>query len=575
MSKINNRHIIGFICLLTILTIQATTLSLSGRVANYDSTTGTWLCSVPQSAFENNWRATIHIADSHWTDIKINDTAITNDSDYTFVNISQNQSYVISALDTISGQFINQKITFTFLPIVHFYGDINNEYSICCFSFFSPDDSSVENCQAKIKYRGATTNLPDRNKRNYHIKFINVDSTKMDRQFFGLRNDNSWLLDAGQIDMSRIRNRVATELWMDMVSKPYYAGQQPKALLGVRGNFVEVFVNNQYQGFYSLTETLDRKQLKLAKYDEDTNAFHGMLWKTKSRTPITMMTQYFIPNNNDTIWSGFEPKYPDPDDVLPTDYSTLANAIDFVANSSNDEFKEKVGDYFDIPVIMDYWILINTLLAVDNGIKNIYWAVYDQTQDKKITLAAWDMDCTVGQNWKNNPFRDPTIVSPHRKLNDFNNLLLRLHELNPDSFCIKTVQRYQTLRSNILNVDSLYNRYAKYIQLLQHSGAAQREIERWSGDSDLDGHELDFDDELAYIKQWLEIHLPYLDQSRFRTYIKGDVNRDGVVDVFDVNYLINKLFKHNDYPVWYEDLNPDYKYDIADINKLISIVINR
>ena len=130
----------------------------------------------------------------------------------------------------------------------------------------------------------------------------------MDRRFFGLRNDNSWLLDAGQIDMLRIRNRVTTELWMDMAAKPYYADREPNAMLGVRGDFVEIFLNGKYHGFFALTEALDRKQMKLAKYEDPDSVnpgkFHGMLWKAKATDGIARMTRYYGYNNSREYWGG-------------------------------------------------------------------------------------------------------------------------------------------------------------------------------------------------------------------------------------------------------------------------------
>ena len=73
----------------------------------------------------------------------------------------------------------------------------------------------------------------------------------------------------------------------------------------------------------------------------------------------------------------FEAKYPDLNDLDSTDYSTLWNAINFVVNSSNSDFKKHVQEYFDIPVLIDYYLFVVLLNALDNEGKNMYWAVYD------------------------------------------------------------------------------------------------------------------------------------------------------------------------------------------------------
>lgn len=97
-----------------------------------------------------------------------------------------------------------------------------------------------------------------------------------------MREDNNWILDAGQVDLFRLRNRIATEIWNEFASKPYYTSKEPKAKSGVAGKVVEVILNNEYRGIYSLTETMDRKELKLKKYDDINQEFHGQLWKVSS-----------------------------------------------------------------------------------------------------------------------------------------------------------------------------------------------------------------------------------------------------------------------------------------------------
>ncbi len=554
-------------------------LTLGGRTAYFDCGTNTWLCCVPPQQFGEDLTVRLAVDSTlHWSDITIDGIALDSDSLVTFTEVAGDRSYFLAAVDTLSGDTLHHKICFTYLPILHLQGEFNDDYRVTHVDVSLPDSATATSMFAKVKHRGATTNLPERHKRNYHIKFLDTDSQKMDRKFFGLRNDNSWILDAGQIDMLRIRNRVITELWLDMCPKPYYADKEPKALLGVRGDFVELYLNDRYNGIYALTEAMDRKQLKLVKTKTDSagmNTFHGMLWKAKTTDGITRMNKWYEYNNNSDTWGGIEVKYPDPDEVMPTDYSTLSNAIRFVADSSHAYFVNHVDEYFDLPVVMDYWILINAVLAVDNGAKNIYWAVYDENVDKKLTLAAWDLDCTVGQNWVNAPPHNDAFVGPTRSLAGFNDLLLRLYEHNPDSFCIKAVERYRLLRNDLLSADSIYNRFKNRINWLKRCGAVAREIERWTNDSDLSGNELDFDAELAYIRNWLDIRLDYLDKGRFSPYVRGDVNRDGMIDIVDINHIINRMLHSDDYPVWYEDLVRDYVTDIADLNAIINIMLQK
>lgn len=394
------------------------------------------------------------------------------------------------------------------LPVIRLTGQFSNDYQAGTVSLYLPDGTSQELLEATIKWRGGTTNTENTHKRNYTIKFSE------DLQFFGLRKDNKWLLDAGNADVFRLRNRIATELWNDMAHKPYYATQEPKALSGVRGQVVEVYVNNEYKGIYSLTECMDRKQLKLKKYDKKTGEIRGGLWKAVGWGNAMMWDCEPYDNHSET-WGEFEVKYPELDDVPETDYSTLYNAIDFVAHSSDADFISHVNEYFDMPVVIDYYIFLYVLNAYDNRGKNMYWAVYDKTQDKKLTMAIWDLDGSAGQRWIDQWL--PYSSSPDYPFTDNINLYYRLRQLNADAFNEKVLARYQQLRTTFLSTDSLVRRYQDYYELLKNTGAAQREEERWSGDSDVRGEEISFQKEIAYITDWITRHMKYLDNNVFTT----------------------------------------------------------
>jgi hypothetical protein len=208
-------------------------------------------------------------------------------------------------------------------------------------------------------------------------------------------------------------------------------------------------------------------------------------------------------------------KYPELDDVPETDYSTLYDAINFVVNSNDADFISHVNEYFDMPVVIDYYIFLYVLNAYDNRGKNMYWAVYDKTEDKKITIGVWDLDNSIGQRWTDQWI--PNASSPDYPFADNMNLYYRLKQLNADSFNEKVLERYQQLRTTCLSTDSLIMRCQDYYELLKNTGAAQREEERWSGDSDVGGEEINIQKEIAYITDWITRHMQYLDNNVFTT----------------------------------------------------------
>ena len=415
------------------------------------------------------------------------------------------------------------------LPIIKLTGDFGYDYQEGTVSIIYSDGSSDNNLSARIKWRGGTTNAEGKHKRNYKIKFSE------DHSFFGLRNDNNWILDAGQADVFRLRNRIATELWNDFTTKPYYINQELKALSGVRGQVVEVYLNEEYRGIYCLTECIDRKQMKLKKYDKD-GTIHGVLWKS---TGFGSSGFNIVPDgydNSQLMMDVFEAKYPEPGDDLPeTDYSILWNAINFVVNSTDEEFSEHVNEYFDIPVIIDYYLFVNVLSALDNEGKNMYWAVYDQQNDKKITPAIWDLDLTVGSKYLDY-YYDGFSSPEFGKLNVLN-IITRLEKNNVDNFNEKVLERYYSLRKTFFSDENLINRYKKYYNLLKLSGAAEREENKWSGDSDVNYMIINYDNEMTYITDWITRHMQYLDREVFPASTS--------INMVNVKYKDNNIYNLN------------------------------
>ena len=85
--------------------------------------------------------------------------------------------------------------------------------------------------------------------------------------------------------------------------------------------------------------------------------------------------------------------------------------------------------------------------------------------------------------------------------------------------------------------------YENYIHHFIRGGAAEREEQKWSGDSDIGGYELDLQQELDFIYDWI--------QRRYAFLNAGEFYRDNVsTAVEDVNRpLDNRVFNILGQPV--------------------------
>ena len=209
---------------------------------------------------------------------------------------------------------------------------------------------------------------------------------------------------------------------------------------------------------------------------------------------------------------GFEAKYPEPgDDADTTDYAPLAAVMNFVANASDENFRDQINTYIDLPVMMDYSLFIDMINGIDNGGKNCYWSIYDKNKSGRMSITPWDMDATFGQNYANN-VEPSELTKPDNELGNFTNIETRLIATQGKEYNASKQQRYAELRQTVFDEQQLNARFEAHYDTLTFSGATARETEKWSGDSDLGGKVLDFKAELTDIKSWIHQRLAYLDQ---------------------------------------------------------------
>ena len=572
----------------------AADLRIGGHPVAYSKSTSIYLCSIPLSEFDKDMTATVSYSlKSGYNNLTIDGQETPSGSTHTFAGVAGGKEYTLTVKAT-NGTTVSLPLTFTSLPVVQLYGSFNNNYSDGYIVVNEPDKNvAKELLNMKAKWRGGITNGGDKHKRNYHVKLKDADGEKLEKKFFGLRNDNSWILESCQVDMSRIRNRTLTDLWNDFSTPPYYIAQEKKALTGTRGHFVELILNDEYRGIYCMTENMDRKQMKLKKYDEEKGETHGQLWKSKDWSYATMMgyspdggyyPKDFLsdPDMHSEMWDSYEVKYPDFEDYgNQTDWTTLYNAVDFVAHATDNDFRNHIAEYFDLPLVMDYYILMETILATDNHGKNMFFGVYDKQADKKVTFSVWDMDATCGQRWSDSYYHQ-SFLGPEQDYSQFiiqnehgdYNIFKRLRETNANDFNEKVRKRYRDLRQDELATENILKRFKTYLDEFKKAGSDQREYAKWSYDSDVAGLPLDFDDEYEYLTEWFTRRMNYLDNTRFdigSLSKKGDVNGDDETDIADaiaiVNYLLNK--PSTTFLQSAADVNDD---DIINVNDAIAVL---
>lgn len=366
--------------------------------------------------------------------------------------------------------------------------DIVDEPKVLGIFTYTGVDGEIISGNIGIEIRGGfSQSFP---KKTYDIEFWEdmTGSETMDVQIGALRKDDDWILDAMYNEPLRLNSYLTHKLWLD-INELYYQADEPKAKSGADVMYAEVTINGDYQGIYLLSEQVDRKQLKLKRNVGTT--IRGELYKAYDSDDATFFNNPDeTPDNDSFTWSGYEFRYPS--DFI--DWTNVADIVDFVANSSEDEFMAEVEGRFDFQNLMDYYILLNVARILDNRGKNIYLCRYDA--DEPYFLTPWDLDGSWGLSWDGS--NDSNTKGPLT-----NNLFSRLIETNAGDFRQRVSSRWKELRMSLLNENVLNNRINEIHQFLMSNMIYEKESNTW---------EYEYSDaSLGYMLNWITKRFEFLD----------------------------------------------------------------
>ncbi|MCT4665901.1 MAG: CotH kinase family protein [Flavobacteriales bacterium] len=423
--------------------------------------------------------------------VNYNEVLITfGDNNYKFItnpdSLTYSNSYIIKPINS-SNQYT---LYFTQLPIVLINADVPivDEPKVLATLTYTNDEQTVSS-SIGIELRGGSSQAFP--KKTYDIEFWE-DQTGDDNKnmkFGELRKDDDWILDALYNEPLRLRNYTASKLWKQLHT-PHYTEDEEDAKSGADAMYVEMFLNGQYNGLYNLSEQVDRKQLKLKKFN---GSMRGELYKGIDWGGATTFSSLPSFDNNNRTWGGYSFKYPDSDEI--TDWNNLYQFTDFVMNSSESDFANSIWSKFDKDNFIDYFLFLNLIRATDNIGKNIYVGKYKSSSPYFFT--PWDLDGCFGTIW-DGTYKNIT--------NDIlaNGFMDRIIDENPNNSFVNTATKWFEYRNNIFALDSLSNSITKQYNFLRDHKIYERESLVYSN--------YPFDNQsYTYTLNWLENRLAYLD----------------------------------------------------------------
>jgi len=288
----------------------------------------------------------------------------------------------------------------------------------------------------------------------------------------GLDEDDDWILNANYIDKTFLRHVISYELFQDMNSNNLVSNTE----------FVEMSLNQEYQGLYVLMEKLDKSSL-----DIDANDSTSFIFKE----PHLFRESYenVVPQDASNFHQQTFPKIEDNNKE-----HIIEELRNFITTSADIEFENEIGRLVDIQNIIDWHLLLLLTNNNDGVLKNFF--LYKQNIDSPIRVAPWDYDHSFGRDGDNELNLNERFVQPERSI-----LLKRL--LTTNWYRILLKDRWLELNQlNIFSTDALKLKVTNKSKLIRSMVVENQKM--WPVDSEWYHDSNDFDDEIAIMLQFID-----------------------------------------------------------------------
>ena len=341
----------------------------------------------------------------------------------------------------------------TNLPKIYLSGDIGSftpeQEEIVVPIQYESDNINFEGF-AKMKLQGSSSRAYD--KKNYNIKLYEDESLdnklKID---LGWGKENKYCLKANWIDKTHSRNIVTANIVAD-VQKKYNLFTDSPNYGAIDGFPVELYLNDEFWGLYTLN--IPKKDWMFAMDESNPNhlVFSANSWSVATQ---------FRTSGDINDWE-VEVGLRDEESL-----EKLMHVIEFVDNSTDEEFRNNLEDYFNLDSLLNYYVMMQFGNLTDNGGKNALLVTYD---GKLWYASLYDLDTSWGVNWTGSELLDPNLMINLEK----NQLWSKLIRCFPNELA----DRYFELRNDIFTKDYVMNKFYTFINSIPNE-VYQKEKQKW------------------------------------------------------------------------------------------------
>lgn len=342
------------------------------------------------------------------------------------------------------------------VPIVFFGGDLPQTKTDTVMPFKYVSKTKTVNGYAKAKAQGnSSMSYPKKNQTvNMYADEALTESMKVDFKGWGVQKKHVY--KANWIDLTHARNIVSAQLWGDVVKSRTNYADLPELLRtspnqgAIDGFPVLVYADGVYQGRYTINIPKDAWMANMDKTLDN----HCILCGENYVSGCFRGTA----NIDGTDWSD------EIHDTVPTAIKTRWNEIiTFVMNSTDEEFKSNLGNYFYVDSLIDYYLFGLAICHLDGFGKNQLYMTYD---GQKWIASAYDMDSTFGLYWNGSSF----VASDYARTSyedyvsgrEGNLLYIRLEQ----NFYEEIQARWAELKAGPLSYENIMTRFEWFIGIV-------------------------------------------------------------------------------------------------------------
>lgn len=491
---------------------------------------GTNTVYIPQNISAKNFEGTLKAAESEFEVflgedgyLKKKEKAVKEGHTFSLYLINDTQYYVC-------------QLVFTGMPVMNISTVQNEEIELNDqgrivkhgeVQIYDPYHSSTQLQTAECSYHIRGGSSENYEKSNYKLE---LDDKKL--SFLGMREDDDWILNSLYDDAGLIHNKVSFQMWREIAEYNEVPNDE-----GVTGEYLELFIDDEYKGVYLLTERVDNKTLSLNKKD--------ILYKCRAdRIPEE---HNYTNENTDEMRPIFVLKYPkEPEEE---DWEPLKDWVNAYCKFQINSYEEGQA-LLDMENAIDYNLFTLLICGVDNIRKNVYLiAEYQNDGIYRFKKVPWDMNATWGNPWVYDSDCNFTIYDPAyiEDVTTWCTDISTLYYYNESEVSSKLKNRWIEFRNNgLITKEKIYEMVDAQLEYLHNSGAYKRNYERWPHGSEY------WDDQ--YIYEYIDGRIDFLDQYFEKLYEESVTS--AVYDGIDYSDEFEVRFYYERYKVSLAELYP-------------------